>query len=366
MPINSIGDRQELIPPYSILKPAAAGLLVSIAAVASAIFSAPPVLTGALTFKAVLLIALTITLFVKSRLQTSAVVERLDASQKAPTGLIDIQSTVCGVLGRPLPERLPPYLNKIRLENGDPLSLEEKDLIVECSIWDCTLEAFPRGTVYLPIKLLSDKNFDDTISLQYEGKVVRLKLCKKYSLLPTLKDVCDSILAQQTTHPIFGTYSSDDWFKWDETACFYRWTTSADNAFVLEETAAAFKPISPCIVRSDSLSKEQGKLRIKVAEFAGFERLSDLSFVINQNEWVIYGDRTKILVSENTVPKDRLSYADKKHLKKEIPREIALRINWKLFFQCSFEEMKNKLKNVSFSLKFGQLQIIIPIAEENS
>lgn len=363
MEISSRMNWQEVITPHAVKIASATALVASIMAIASAVFLAPPPLVAGFAFTAVLLTALSITLFVKSRLQVSPVAENPAGHGFDFTAKVDIQTRTHGRFCKPSEEQnLPDYFQKIYLEDGRAFSLSETDSIVDCSIWDCTLEGFPKRDLWLPMELFAGKQFGDWISLQYEGKKVGLQICKQFSGFTDLKEVLATISAQENKIPVFGIYTPPNKLKLDENAAFYCWIDNNEGQPVLTKGEAV--PLAKSVDLVDPQAYFGDEKIGLVAPFAGFPSLEHLDFVINDDEWIIYGDRTRVGFAEKPKDEERYGYKNGYQII-GIPRQIALRLNWKKLLKCSLRQMIDQLPQITFSLEHGLLKIVIPKPLEN-
>lgn len=325
-------------------------LTATVNAVATKIIFAPPLVVAVTTLAAILLAAAAITLIVKIRNPQNISVNKVDFKAH-----VDIQSLVCGIFGKASEQQgMPKYLKELCMDDGTPLVIEEKDLIVECDISEASSDSFPKGRVYLPAKLFLGKEFGDSISFQHKGKSVMLTITKKFSQLDTMKEVLQTIELQKSRNPLFGAYDQFSWYHLGEKGSIYKYIKNEESGqFLLTEMdkSSLRKPIEPEYCRFDRLYLSESNLYKIIAEFPGVT-LSDLDFILNEDHLIVYALAKP--------PKIEQEY---RCTSAEIKWERVLKIKWQELFEESFEAMKTKLPHMSTSLEHGQLEIVFSLNE---
>lgn len=250
--------------------------------------------------------------------------------QTVPLNSINYQSG--GYIGEPqFWDLFPDYLNKLTLENGDPLPLNPDDICVEFGFND---EAFlGLDTIYLPLELFKGKNTGDTVRLRYEGKLIEFSIkIDKFDQLLKLAETYQKVGERKLA------FNTDPyWFRKLDCKVFQFVKDDTGNITLKENESihpfADFK--MPQYMAVDLLySKPELVLAMNAPN------TENLQFVLNKEYLILY-------------------FNDKN---KEEWRTISLRDD--RLKEFSFSQMLEKLKNAKITLRYGQIQILLPKIEQ--
>lgn len=354
--MNSITNsyRQQSLSFYRLSTLALGGLAVAVKRVAEAIFLAYPLVNAKVVFTAAIFTAATVafTLFVRNRLCATCKAS-LEPAYSAETsargsevfkGAIAINFRECGRFGEESARQLVPYyFTDLMDANRAPFSIGEEDLIIECSLRECTLDGL--SAIYLPLKIFSDKEFGGKIAFFYKEELFTLKIEAQDGQRGSINDVLAPLLSQKRLPPLFKIFNPNAWFTWKPQDIYYRLVNCTEEGrFCIkqEQIASAPKPKQPCESLFNFCSLT-GRLKV-YAEFPGF-KLTDLHVVLKKTKLVVYAERSRF----DSLQGSTLSTQDQ--------AEVAFRLDFKKCFHYPFVEMKSALECAQFTLRDGILEM---------